>query len=782
MNGAEAAPARRSQPPGLVRQPSSTRGAVRWDFDGRDAPAASRSDRRTGDGDTNASDSAAGASVARAPSHAHSASAREAPGARSPAVLPALSINAPVRAAAAAASDPAHFDMSFFCWFWRLVDALQFVAACGLVPLPLERALVLRHMAAALGWSVFWLPVFFRDASLSASAAQTRADALAMQLDIPPESFLPAAASACALLLGLVAVLVALGAALLRSRLAPLAARTIVVSCAIHFSSAGVLGVFSLAVLAFVRGVDVGLAAAVTALTAVLACVCVFLALAPTAWRMQLGASACDYRREARAFVVVDWLWRLAVAVAAGAAVHQQHAVRAVAILNGATWGRCLALLVLRPFDSPWALAAAALGECARGVHSALLFGLVADAQPSFQQANARAWGAVAVEAFALCLHAGLVAVLAGNALRGAAWRRPARQPRAQPAALVLGEAAAPAAEASTAAEPVAGLGAPAARSKPALRLDLSALPAAMTSAEDAELARKRAKLAAEDGVCSEILPWLFVSSGAVAGDRSLLRQHGITSIINTAPMVVANAFADDSSLEYWSLSLLDTAGQDLMSFVYDVIDQIDATHDEAGRTLVHCAQGVSRSVALAVAYVMHSNDWNYDDALAFVKARRSTAEPNAGFAMQLMHWYDRTHGRLDVPSLFELVTSDVGGQEVLTVPRHVPIDSPKRKGERVVTLSQTGCYIAFWPAFSQPSVPDVAGTLLVWQGAALAPSLAAAIPDAVAILQHYEQAPSTVQMLTAADTAEFARLLRGGIAKGAPGSSSLVVRVTNGA
>ncbi|KAG1968011.1 Tyrosine-protein phosphatase vhp-1 [Pimephales promelas] len=51
---------------------------------------------------------------------------------------------------------------------------------------------------------------------------------------------------------------------------------------------------------------------------------------------------------------------------------------------------------------------------------------------------------------------------------------------------------------------------------------------------------------------------------------------------------------------------------------------------------LVHCAAGISRSPALAVAYVMYSLEMDLDHAYRFVKERRPTISPNFNFLGQL--------------------------------------------------------------------------------------------------------------------------------------------------
>jgi atypical dual specificity phosphatase len=51
---------------------------------------------------------------------------------------------------------------------------------------------------------------------------------------------------------------------------------------------------------------------------------------------------------------------------------------------------------------------------------------------------------------------------------------------------------------------------------------------------------------------------------------------------------------------------------------------------------LIHCAQGKSRSVALAVAFLVVWFGWTVDRALCFVQCRRAIAEPNPGFMQDL--------------------------------------------------------------------------------------------------------------------------------------------------
>jgi dual specificity MAP kinase phosphatase len=56
------------------------------------------------------------------------------------------------------------------------------------------------------------------------------------------------------------------------------------------------------------------------------------------------------------------------------------------------------------------------------------------------------------------------------------------------------------------------------------------------------------------------------------------------------------------------------------------------------GAVLVHCAAGFSRSVALAIGYLMKQRNWSFEESFKFVKLKRNSkyTNPNFGFLKQL--------------------------------------------------------------------------------------------------------------------------------------------------
>lgn len=55
--------------------------------------------------------------------------------------------------------------------------------------------------------------------------------------------------------------------------------------------------------------------------------------------------------------------------------------------------------------------------------------------------------------------------------------------------------------------------------------------------------------------------------------------------------------------------------------------------------TLIHCMAGISRSTTLLIAYLIRYRGMKSDDALNYVRSRRSIVNPNPGFWNQLKQY-----------------------------------------------------------------------------------------------------------------------------------------------
>ncbi|KAK9019442.1 hypothetical protein V6N11_053966 [Hibiscus sabdariffa] len=152
----------------------------------------------------------------------------------------------------------------------------------------------------------------------------------------------------------------------------------------------------------------------------------------------------------------------------------------------------------------------------------------------------------------------------------------------------------------------------------------------------------KRDKIAFFDKECSKVAQHIYLGGDAVARDREILKQNGITHVLNCVGFVCPEYFKAD--FVYRTLWLQDSPSEDITSILYDVFDYFEDVREQGGRVFVHCCQGVSRSTSLVIAYLMWRERQNFDDAFQYVKAARGIADPNMGFACQLLQCQKRVH------------------------------------------------------------------------------------------------------------------------------------------
>ncbi|OVA18266.1 Dual specificity phosphatase [Macleaya cordata] len=151
-----------------------------------------------------------------------------------------------------------------------------------------------------------------------------------------------------------------------------------------------------------------------------------------------------------------------------------------------------------------------------------------------------------------------------------------------------------------------------------------------------------RDRIAFFDKECSKVADHIYLGGDAVARNRDILRHNGITHVLNCVGFVCPEYFKAD--LVYKTLWLQDSPSEDITSILYDVFDYFEDVREQGGRVFVHCCQGVSRSTSLVIAYLMWREGQSFDDAFQFVKTARRIANPNMGFACQLLQCQKRVH------------------------------------------------------------------------------------------------------------------------------------------
>ncbi|KAI3734829.1 hypothetical protein L6452_14308 [Arctium lappa] len=227
------------------------------------------------------------------------------------------------------------------------------------------------------------------------------------------------------------------------------------------------------------------------------------------------------------------------------------------------------------------------------------------------------------------------------------------------------------------------------------LKLDLSSIQ--RIPDKNAGLA-KRDKIAFFDKECSKVAEHIFLGGDAVARDKDILKQHKITHVLNCVGFVCPEYFK--GNFVYRTLWLQDSPSEDITSILYDVFDYFEDVRDQGGKVFVHCCQGVSRSTSLVIAYRMWREGQSFDDAFQYVKAAREIADPNMGFACQLLQCQKRVHAfPLSPSSLLRLyrIAPHSSYDPLHLVPKMLNVPSPAALDSRGAFIMHIPSTIYIW-------------------------------------------------------------------------------------
>lgn len=141
----------------------------------------------------------------------------------------------------------------------------------------------------------------------------------------------------------------------------------------------------------------------------------------------------------------------------------------------------------------------------------------------------------------------------------------------------------------------------------------------------------------------NKVLPGLFVGNFRDSKDQDQLIKYNITHIL--AIHDNARKLPCNNDKEYLCIIASDSPGQNLTQFFPVCNDFIHSARLKGGNILIHCLAGMSRSVTVAVVYLMCVTSLSWRDALKAVQGARNVANPNVGFLKQLQEFEkDRLH------------------------------------------------------------------------------------------------------------------------------------------
>ncbi|KAF7422204.1 hypothetical protein PC9H_010360 [Pleurotus ostreatus] len=130
----------------------------------------------------------------------------------------------------------------------------------------------------------------------------------------------------------------------------------------------------------------------------------------------------------------------------------------------------------------------------------------------------------------------------------------------------------------------------------------------------------------------------LYVGSISALSDKDYLLAHHITHLVQVldAPWI---PLSEKDGFNCYRIQILDASSVDLRPHLEAVCEHIEAALRSGRNVLIHCQQGVSRSPAIAIAYLIRNLGMTYDAAHALLKRKRACIKPNSGFVRALQEW-----------------------------------------------------------------------------------------------------------------------------------------------
>lgn len=138
----------------------------------------------------------------------------------------------------------------------------------------------------------------------------------------------------------------------------------------------------------------------------------------------------------------------------------------------------------------------------------------------------------------------------------------------------------------------------------------------------------------------SEVDEVICVGSLESAKDARQLAAHRITHILN----LTDEKYAYDKDVTYMQIKLVDSVTENIGRHFEEAMKFIQEAADKKGKVLIHCEYGMSRSVSIAIAWLMYKayldeRKLSFEEAFKIVAAARVMAAPNNRFQASLREY-----------------------------------------------------------------------------------------------------------------------------------------------
>ncbi|KAF8993128.1 protein-tyrosine phosphatase-like protein [Cyathus striatus] len=130
----------------------------------------------------------------------------------------------------------------------------------------------------------------------------------------------------------------------------------------------------------------------------------------------------------------------------------------------------------------------------------------------------------------------------------------------------------------------------------------------------------------------------LYIGSLSAVQDKDLLKAHNITHLVQVLD-VPWLPISEKDGFNCYRIEIHDATNVDLKPHLEAVCAHIDRALRGGRNVLVHCQQGVSRSPAIVIAYLIRNHGMSFESAYALCRHKRACVKPNQGFVQALQEW-----------------------------------------------------------------------------------------------------------------------------------------------
>lgn len=163
----------------------------------------------------------------------------------------------------------------------------------------------------------------------------------------------------------------------------------------------------------------------------------------------------------------------------------------------------------------------------------------------------------------------------------------------------------------------------------------------------------------------TDVTSYLAISGLGPATNLDRLKTENFTAVVACLSGVNTKIY-EDSGIDHMVIAVEDRPESNLQPHFQAVCNLIEKHRQLGGKTLVFCAQGISRSATLVLAYLISCKNLSLLDAFNFLRKRRCVC-PNVGFFRQLISLEREKHAGVQTVEIIKPVATD-GSLEVADV------------------------------------------------------------------------------------------------------------------